>query len=917
MVIRRFSPWLLLALAGCAAAPSPATTQRQVPQSAEVSAPPAPTSSASPPQRPAPPSDHDVCAHPIGHLAPALERIHPFAPPAATCPDGDWLCDTTDAPPDPADTCFVANQNIARAERESRSAHAPRSIDNPWDGASPPRYLDRIDAHLHLTPQEHALLRANGFVVLDRLPYANYANAFHDVFQEQLPLYVGIDPILHAVFRGTERALERLERKRLVPALASLLQKLRNTLARSRDRYDADTLADLDVYLGVAWALGGRTETLADTSATTLFGNDPSVIPLLESARGGHGLVQVEMFGRERMVDFSQLEPRGHYAGYNPEEPSLREYFQAVMWLSRLEFNLVSRSCRSSQQGTIPDPSETPREARDAMALADLVLRSGASVELHAFDEVYSAFAGRREDVSPANLSRLMLANGIRANDQESFSKLKAAIGDGYRRTARTHYMPEGAGELPAIATLLGPRIVPDTAPLTRLVHDTVPGRTRLGAADVAYVLGHDRAKAYLTTDLAEFPGLAVALDGARAELDHQARRGNDVYSSWLRSIMALGPAPTGAQPSFMKREAYADHRMNTAIVGYGQLRHAFVLLAAQGYDAYGCEIPDAYVEPLPAVYDALLAHVRAMRKLGPGWAGLERVLGMLRSIAHTEASGNPLTDAQKRWLAMVAENIPVGGYVDSGEPPKWTGWYFDMFDDREHGASKSAAFIADTFTLTNEGVVAYLGTEGPRLGVFVVDVGGEPRAMVGPVAKGYEALAPIASRLDDTSALSFAHKTSAWRSGFAVPPATEPRWGLEGRIVRCPTDGGVQWRVVLRSDEPLDTVRITLLDHHADPLTAGLSVRVGPSWEVYGFALPADVAAAKFGVEGLHVAITDVESAEAGLRRWDYFTSPSVFAGGSDESSIMLPERPRGLGPFSIGAAEHADTVGPTPPAL
>jgi hypothetical protein len=556
----------------------------------------------------------------------------------------------------------------------------------------------------------------------------------------------------------------------------------------------------------------------------------------------------------------------------------------------------------------VPDPSETPREALDAMALADLVQRSGASVELRAFDEVYSVFAGRREDVSPAELSRLMLKEGIRPNDREGFAKLKTAIGDRFRRKARTHYMPEGATDLPAIATLLGPRIVPDIAPLTRLVHDAVIGRTRIGAADVAYVLGHDRAKAHLADELEEFPNLGAALEGARAELEHLAGDGHDVYTSWLRSIMALGPAPSGVLPSFMKGDAYADYRINAALVGYGQLRHAFVLLAAQGYDAYGCEIPDAYVEPLPAVYDALLAQVRAMRAQSQGWAGLERVLLMLRSIAHAEASGRPLNDAQKRWLAMVAENIPVGGYVDSGEPPKWTGWYFDMFEDREHGATKAASLVADYLTLTNDGVVAYLGADGPRLGVFVIDVGGETRAMVGPVAKGYEAVAPIASRLDDTSALSLAYKSAAWRTGFAVPPRAEPPWGLEGRVVRCPTDDGAQWRVLVRSDQPIGAVRVTLLDHHADPLTEPLLVSVGPSWRVHGFALPPAVASAKFGVEGVHVAILGPDGAD----RWDYFTSPSVFDSAPAYPGVTLPERPRGVGPFSIGAGERVEADEP-----
>ena len=73
----------------------------------------------------------------------------------------------------------------------------------------------------------------------------------------------------------------------------------------------------------------------------------------------------------------------------------------------------------------------------------------------------------------------------------------------------------------------------------------------------------------------------------------------------------------------------------------------------------------------------------------------------------------------QRRWLGMAAEITPVGGYGgDSGEPPKYTGWYFDLFPDREIGAQQSVDLVADYFTLTNAGEVRYLGVEALGLDV-------------------------------------------------------------------------------------------------------------------------------------------------------------------------------------------------------
>ena len=566
---------------------------------------------------------------------------------------------------------------------------------------------------------------------------------------------------------------------------------------------------------------------------------------------------------------------------------------------------------------------------KDALALSELIERTGATTELRAFEDVYTAFAGKREDVSPAKLAELARSSGIRSSDPEATTKLKAAIGEGFKRTARTHFTVEGAPSLPVIMTMFGPRIVPDVAPLTRVVHDEVAERKWLGAADAAHVLGHDRARTFIT-DYDRFPELPAAFTRARAELRAGAFGAKDVYGSWLRSVLALGDKPTGVAPSFMRTDAYADHRLNSALVAYGQIRHTFVLLSAQGYDSYGCEIPDAYVEPLPAVWDALLAHVRNMRAQAKGWEGLERAVAMLAAIARDETNGRALTEPQKRWLGMVSEHIANGGYVSTGEPPKWTGWYFDMFEDREHGATSSTGFIADYFTLSNAGQVAYLGAEGPRLGVYIVDTNGEPRAMVGPVAKGFEAHAPIAGRLDDAKVFEPGTvKEAPWRTSYAVPERADPPLGLEGEVVRCgevasarhsvfdvlptPADAGaplgpVEWRVAVRSTRAsAGPTSITLLDHHGDPITSKLVLDVGREWQVGLFDLTPDVAKAHYGVEALHVRVEDLARSHTGVGAFDYATSPSVFSGTDYSSVEKIPARPRGPGFFGIGVVRTA----------
>lgn len=798
----------------------------------------------------------EACGLAVGKTGAAKGNPKPYSRVDGQCDEG--MCDWVGKAPPGADRCFVADDNIARAERESRSAPS-RSVQGSASGIT---YLERVDAHLHLDPRERKVLDANGFVVMERARYQSYAVAFHDVFQQQLPVYVSADAILNAVFMSTQTLLEGAERSRLAPRLVKMLPRMRSTLAQQRNVYGAETVADLDLYLAVA-------EGLLDPNGNHRPRPEGQAGELLDHAMEADGLQEVMLFGRERMIDFSQMKPRGHYAtassidlstppradgtGGDYRLLSFEEYFRAMTWLSRLELNLVSRSSRSSQPGADPDPTETPREARDALALADLVRRSGSLGDLAEFESVYSTFAGRREDVSVPDL----LGFGIAPDDPKAPEKLRAKIGNGFQRTARIHYMPHGTPVLPAIATLFGPRIAPDTAPLTGLVHDAVPLREELGAPDVAYLLGHERARKYLVADLAQFPTLGAALDKGRAALAASVKTKTDVYGTWLRAVSALAEPPAGVVPSFMKTEAYADARMASALAGYAQIRHTFVLLAGQGYDAYGCEIPDGFVEPALGMYDALLAWANAARAANPKdqayFARLATVLGMLRGIAKTELEGKALSEPQRRWLGMIAEYTPVGGYGagDSGEPPKYTGWYFDLFPDREKGAERRVDIVADYFTLTNANQVRYLGIDRAALGVFLVDTGGAKRAMVGPVAIPYETVTSIAHRLDDKTARRLEHPRAPWL-GHVVPEAEEPT--LAADYFACDGDA----RIVVRAPAAVGNVTVELLDHHGDVITSPLTLPVGNDPAVFAFKLPPAMLKSRHGVEGFHVRARD-----------------------------------------------------------
>jgi hypothetical protein len=733
-------------------------------------------------------------------------------------------------PTDPKDMCEVADSNLLRAEKAllaggAAGAGGPMAPHAAWDHARKPARLDLLDRRYALTQRERALLGKNGFVVMERRTYSTYAWALHDVYQSELPVYVSADAILHAVYASNDHLLASIETSLLVPLLGRSLSAMHCALVDAARSYPPDVARDLDLYLTVARSL------LADAPVPSVLGTDAEAAARIADAEKASGIATVAMFGRDRKVDWSQYEPRGHYAnpgagagaGAGDEAssgPSLSAYFRAAMWLSRIEMNLVSRSSRSSSPAPTPDARETPREAIDALALADLVDRAHAVDDVARLDRAWTLLAGRREDVTVAELAKLRDKAGITKIELASFDRLKGAIGSDYQRTARLHPMPEGSTVLPAITTLLGPRVVADAAAFRPLVNGEVPERYLVGPGDVAYVLGLDRGKAYLADDLAKFSSLAHNLDVARG-IVRTAPDAGGLYGAWLTALRGVSApiASLGVVPSFMTTPAYDDLRMNTLVAGYGQIRHNYVLMAGQSYDEGGCRIPDGWVEPLPGVYAGIASYAKrgaaALKELDPKdglgtiayFTQLETVAKVLGVIAKHELEGRALTEEEKRFLGMVVEMTPGG----TGGPPMYTGWYFDVFRGRAEEALATASFIADYHTSSYLDKVVYAGATGPRMGVFVIDAGGVPRVMVGPVARAYELTGTTAKRFDDETGAASPDKRDPWAKGYTAEPPPEPALSLAASI----RYDRRTVKMVMRVKAALPRVVIELIDHH------------------------------------------------------------------------------------------------------
>lgn len=721
------------------------------------------------------------------------------------------------------DTLDASSSAILAAPKPTEATGVPKA----WDRKSDPARWARIAQRYGLDDRHRAQLGRDGFVIAKGATHWTFVEAYHEIFQSQLPIYVSIDSVLHAIFSSHAGVVGDVEQKLLLPKLRALVSAMHCEMATVAASWPRDVAHDVDLYLTVARMLLSRSSFPVlprdeKPAAISLLGSDAEATAIVDKIVAAKGLDELELFGRKRMVDFGAFAPRGKYRNSEP-------YFRTMSWLSRIELNLVSRSSRSSTIRV--DPSETPREAAVALALVDLATATKQLEVITEIDTVWAELAGTREDVSFAELAALRDKAGVKPT-LTAQPELARVIGQGYRRSIPTQPHPDGLTDLPVITAMFGARLTPDTAAFAPIIQPAVTGRISLGAADVGFILGHDRAKHHLAKDLAEFPQLDKQLGVARSSLDARLT-GNDMYSMWLKAIRALAKPATGTVPGFMKSDGFGDLRMSSAIAAYGQLRTNYELMTGMAYLGSGCEIPDGYVEPAIETYDALIAYAErgkaVLAKVDPKdvseaqayYARLATTLRVLRSIAATELAGQPLTTAQKEWLSMVVEIVKRDA---SGAPPTYAGWYFDLFRNF-NDATGEPDFL--TGYAQNVGETMYLGASDPRIGVFVVDTGGPPRVVVGPIAHAWETTgATSEGRLsidesDDTKPRPTMHEP--WSAGYAIDAAKPPKIVVQETYVDSRRRG---FEII--SATTVGPVTFKLLDHHRVPF-ASVTRSIGP----------------------------------------------------------------------------------------
>ena len=647
------------------------------------------------------------------------------------------------------------------------------------------QYLDRIQAsRLALSDGDHAVLGQHGFVISAAHQFPSMLRGYTAIYSEDLPVYISADAVLDSVHRSYDAVLLKVELTFVFDQLTQLLQRMRMRLPTVDASPDAR--ADADVYLAVALTL------LQGQPAAPVAGGDAATIALLVAqAQQANGTAMVQLFGTQRLEDFSQFTPRGHYT----QGPQLEGYFRAMMWLGRIDLRLIE---------TRPDGSQVfNREQFEAM----LVLRDALGSDLPTWqhiDDVLQFFVGKSDNMIVPEVDRLLTdLGGAQAARSASDNAIeKALVEGGYGRQEIASYLMVNDGTVDTLPLnrsflLFGQRYIVDSNVFSAVVYDRVPDPNRLmpDPLEAAFgALGNNQALA-LDPELPNFEQLPGALARVRVLVDSNDTTfwDSSLYNLWVSSLRALSPAnaATDAEtglPKVATTEAWGRRILNTQLGSWAQLRHDTLLYAKASYSGIpACDFPDAYVDPYPEVFAAIgryaalgLQLTTLLPNTTPGvradieqyYTALAKAAAVLQQIAAAERAGEALTSEQLAFINDAVRITSMSVVCTSIDVPN--GWLAKLYYD-PRASLEFDPTIADVHTQPADaggnivGNVLHVGTGYPRLMVATTDsCGGSPRAYAGVVFAYHEQTTSNFMRMSD---LDWAAK---FRNGA---PPTDVAW--------------------------------------------------------------------------------------------------------------------------------------------
>lgn len=505
-------------------------------------------------------------------------------------------------------------------------------------------YQNRREFDFRLNAQELAVFQTNGFVVSQRLQRNSFADAYYDIYTDELPVFVTADSILQAWHRSFVTMLAEIEETGFQPTLSNLVVSMSAQVPALWSQAAGTPLAngvlDADYFLAVARSLVSGVNNYGSLGQTTR-------VNAALTAINNQQPIQFNLYGETRTVDFSQFTLRGHYATLT----TLQRYFRAMMWCGLADFRYAGFSSGANTGGT-----NTLRELSGAVALELLLRNSGGFSNWFQFNRTLEMYVGTPDSLNFAQLNGLLVSAGINSPadlpNQAALTNLQNQLMTGQlglqQITSGYYYSPFSATQvkLPRSFAFMGQRFVMDSWAFSKCTFDDIlwdddgiPGvedkvlRRVPSALDVAFsILGNSQivpeiAARIARTNLTAGDGRAFWRDGRKYQHNLAAVRNvidsqnpgawtNSIYNHWLACLRLLSAPTTGPEfPEAMRTRPWALKTLNTQLASWTHLRYATALYVKESYTPILlCLYPKGYVEPLPGFYSRIGAMAAATK---------------------------------------------------------------------------------------------------------------------------------------------------------------------------------------------------------------------------------------------------------------------------------------------------------------
>ncbi|OPZ74761.1 MAG: hypothetical protein BWY80_00455 [Firmicutes bacterium ADurb.Bin456] len=612
-----------------------------------------------------------------------------------------------------------------------------------------------------LSPAARELLVKNGFVVVPNLFEKEFFSLYERNRYEPLPLFVTTDSVLHNYHLFFDHLLRVVETEKLAGELKVLNQAMLSQAQRQHQDLQGtawESAAKRNVgFFAVAGKLmepgievPSMVKDVVEKELALIESHQGIVVSPLMSA-GGNGDPQNAL--RE---DYSQYIPRGHY----DRTELLQNYFKSMMWYGRLTFRLKNED-----------------ETRSAV-LITLALNQGDNRV--SWDKIYATttfFAGKSDDLSYLQYKELIdEIYGADASPDTMVSKpeqWKTFL------AAAAELAPPAINSLPVFDEtiqpdreaeikgfrFMGQRFTLDASVFQRLIYREVKensqGQRRMlpKALDIPAAMGSAEAYSILgsmgETAFQGYPENMGKMKTFIAGLGKETWTQN-LYWSWLYTLMPLIQEKPAGYPSFMRNSAWVRKELNTYLGSWTELKHDTILYAKPVYAEAGGggEIIDdrGYVEPNPELYSRLASLVKMTRdglktrellneRDQESLNRMEQLILALKTISEKELANTLLTDEEYDLIRSYGgqlEHFWLEALRDEG------------IDHRSAIYDRPAALVADV--ANDPGGQVLEEATGNIFEIYaVVPVDGKLRIALGGVYSYYEFPWPLNDRLTDS----------------------------------------------------------------------------------------------------------------------------------------------------------------------